>query len=191
MHIKHLCSMFCISCSFWKYLKFETSLYEVLYYIINLSFDIQCYGKHFERHRQHHWFQILQSNSRSLSGRCNQLLPLYFYINSIIHKVKEFGPDGFLYIIHFLTDNTVHLMDYTVIFATSCWAMEPTLVLLIEITVGLHMSRDPDKSKFMTVNTSDTGPFIINDITILYTDSYVYLSCTISNAQCNNSWQTT
>ncbi len=52
----------------------------------------------------------------------------------------------------------------------------------METTVALHMSCHPIKSKFMTVNTSDTEPFIINDITILYTDSYVYLGSPTSNA---------
>ncbi len=91
--------------------------------------------------------------------------------------MKEFGHDGFLYMLHLLM-----LMDDTVIFATSRKALEQKLALLMETTVALHMSCHPVKSKFMTVNTSDTELFIINDITILYTDSYVYLSSPTSNA---------
>ncbi len=105
------------------------------------------------------------------------VLSLIFYINAIIRKMKEFGHDGFLYMLHLLM-----LMDDTVIFATSRKALEQKLALLMETTVALHMSCHPVKSKFMTVNTSDTELFIINDITILYTDSYVYLSSPTSNA---------
>ncbi len=74
------------------------------------------------------------------------------------------------------------LMDDTVMFTTSGWSMEQKLTLLMDNTVALHMSCHPVKSKFMTVNTSDTESFIINDITILYTDSYVYLGTLTSNA---------
>ncbi len=63
------------------------------------------------------------------------------------------------------------LMADTVIFATSRRAMEKKWALLMETTVALHMSCYPVKSKFITVDTSDTEPFIINDSTILYTDS--------------------
>ncbi len=94
------------------------------------------------------------------------MLPLYFLCKCYHRKVKEFGPDGFLYMVHLLI-----LMDNTVIFTTSIRAMEQKLALVMETTVALHMSCHPVKSKFMTVNTSDTEPFIINDITILYTDS--------------------
>ncbi len=58
-----------------------------------------------------------------------------FYVNAIIRKVTKFGPDGFLYMVHLLM-----LMDDTVIFATSRWAMEKKLVLPMETTVPLHMS---------------------------------------------------
>ncbi len=100
-----------------------------------------------------------------------------FYVNASIRKVKEFGQDGFLYMVHVLM-----LMDITVIFATSRRAMEQNLALLMETTVALHMSCHPVYSKLITVNTSDTEPFIINDITILYTDSHVYLGSQTSNA---------
>ncbi len=102
-----------------------------------------------------------------------------FYVNAIIRKVKEFGPDGFLYMVHLLM-----LMDDTVIFATSRRGLEQKVALLMETTVALHMLCHPVKSKFMTVNTSDTEPFIINGITctILYTDSYLYLGSPTSNA---------
>ncbi len=99
-----------------------------------------------------------------------------FYVNAIIRKVKEFGPDGFLYMVHLLM-----LMDDTVIFTTSRRDVEQKLALLMETTVALHMSCHPVKSKFMTVNKSNTEPFIINDITILYTDAYVYLGSPTSN----------
>ncbi len=102
-----------------------------------------------------------------------------FYVNAIIRQVKEFGPDGFLYMVHLLM-----LMGDTVIFATSRSAMDQILALLIKTTVALHMSCHPVKSKFMTINTSDTEPFTIKYITILYTDSYVYLSSPTSNAPC-------
>ncbi len=44
------------------------------------------------------------------------------------------------------------------------------------------MSCHPVKSKFITLNTSDTQPFCNNDITIFYNDSYVYLGSPTSNA---------
>ncbi len=85
------------------------------------------------------------------------------------------------------------LMDDTVIFATSRRAMEHKLALLMETTVALHMLGHPVKSKFMTVNTSDTEPFIINEIIVQY--------CTLTNMStsapqhqmpsCKNRWQTT
>ncbi len=73
------------------------------------------------------------------------------------------------------------IINDTVIFATSRWVMEQKLALTMETTVALHMSWHPVMSKFMTVNTIDMEPFIINDITISYTDSYVYLGSPTSN----------
>ncbi len=86
-----------------------------------------------------------------------------FYVNAMIRKVEEFELDRFLYMVFLLM-----LMDDTVIFATSRRAMKQKLALFMETTLALHMSCHPVKSKFVTVYTSDTEPFIINDIIILY-----------------------
>ncbi len=67
-----------------------------------------------------------------------------FYVNAIIRNLKEFGPHGFLYMVHLLM-----LMDDTVIFATSRRAMEQKLALFMETTVAMHMSYHPVRSKFM------------------------------------------
>ncbi len=73
----------------------------------------------------------------SLSGATSSSL-FAFYLNVIIHKVKEFGPNGFLYMAHLFM-----LMDDTVIFANSKRAMEQKLALLMETTVALHMICHP------------------------------------------------
>ncbi len=53
--------------------------------------------------------------------------------------------------------------------------MEHILALLNETIVALHMSCHPVKSKLMIVSTTDTEHFIINDITISYTDLHDYM----------------
>ena len=100
-----------------------------------------------------------------------------FYINSTIRKLNELGPDGFLGDLHSLL-----LMDDTVIFATSRTSLRRKLETLIETCNGLNMQIHPGKSKFFSVNTKDTEPFILQNITIKHTDSYVYLGSPISNA---------
>ena len=100
-----------------------------------------------------------------------------FYINSTIRKLNELGPDGFLGNLHSLL-----LMDDTVIFATSRTSLRRKLETLIEMCNGLNMQIHPGKSKLFSVNTKDTEPFILQNITIKHTDSYVYLGSPISNA---------
>ncbi len=106
-----------------------------------------------------------------------------FYVNAIIRKVNEIGPEGFLKMVHLLM-----LMDDTVIFTTSRRAMEQKLALLMETTVALHMSCHPVKSKFMTINTSNA----LSSMTLLYC-TLTHMSTSTPQHQmppCKNRWQT-
>ena len=53
--------------------------------------------------------------------------------------------------------------------------------MLYQTAVTLGMTLHPSKSKFLTVNLSDTQPFHIGNIIISATDQYQYLGTTISN----------
>ncbi len=88
---------------------------------------------------------------------CRQVMPSCRQVMPSCHgHVEHVGPSVLL------TGSMRMLFD-----VSSRRAMEKILALLMETTVALHMSCHSVKSKFMTVNTSDTEPFIINDITIL------------------------
>ena len=98
-----------------------------------------------------------------------------FFIDSTIEAMASFSPDGWLGNLH-----TLLFMDDTVIFATSRGNLHKKLFLLKECTDKLGMVIHPSKSQFMTVNGTDTQPFVLGNMSVAYTNTYTYLGTTIS-----------
>ena len=72
--------------------------------------------------------------------------------------INAFGPDDWLNNLHIL-----RLMDDTVIFATSRDNLHAKLHLLKNCTDEIGMILHPTKSLYLTVNSHDDTPFIIQD----------------------------
>ena len=66
-------------------------------------------------------------------------------------------------------------MDDSAILSTSRPRMQRKLELLKGCTDQLYMEFHPTKSEYIVVNATDKEPFVLGDITIGYTASYVYL----------------
>ena len=92
-----------------------------------------------------------------------------------VKYIRKYGEDDYLGNHH-----TLLLMDDTVIFATTRAAMKQKLSLLVEAINVLQMEVHPSKSKYMTVNATDTIPFIRDNFKITHTNEYTYLGATIS-----------
>ena len=101
----------------------------------------------------------------------NSSCPLFtFYVDPIIEAVGADGPDGWLGNLHILME-----MDDSAILSTSRPRMQRKLELLKGCTDQLYMEFHPTKSEYIVVNATDKEPFVLGDITIGYTASYVYL----------------
>ncbi len=102
--------------------------------------------------------------------------PLFtFFIEPTIEACAATGPDGWLGNLHSLL-----LMDDTVVFATSRSAMERKLRDLKSCVDDIGMVMHPTKSRYIAVNTQDQMNFVLGDVIIEHTDSYVYLGSQIS-----------
>ena len=102
--------------------------------------------------------------------------PLFtFFIDATITAVCALGPDGWLENLHILL-----LMDDTVIFATSRASLLAKLRVLKQKADELGMEIHPTKSKFMSTDSSDTSPIVIDSVIMSHTNTYVYLGAVIS-----------
>ena len=63
----------------------------------------------------------------------------------------------------------------TVLLASSRAAMEHKLRLLADSARDIGMVMHPEKSQYMAVNTTDTDPFVVNDIRIVQSYKEVLL----------------
>ena len=96
------------------------------------------------------------------------------YLDHTVKAVRTHGLDGFLQDSH-----TLLLMDDTVLLATSRDAMMNKLRLLHQSATEIDMVIHPNKSEFIVINSDDTLPFQVGDVTISHTDSYTYLGSPI------------
>ena len=88
------------------------------------------------------------------------------YIDPTIDAVNTHGPDDWLKNIHLLL-----LMDDTVVFATSRERLDTKLKLLKNCADDLDMIIHPTKSQYITVNSKDEAPFILQDAIISKTNN--------------------
>ena len=114
-------------------------------------------------------------------GGCTSCPLFTCYIDSTIEAISSVGPDGWLGKFHCLL-----LMDDTVLFATSRNKMIEKLNKLKRCTEDIGMVIHPNKSMFLTVNTTDRTTICLNDVKIRYTKEYIYLGTNISNSTCAN-----
>ena len=98
------------------------------------------------------------------------------YIDPTIDAVNALGPDDWLESMHILL-----LMDDTVIMATSRAKLQAKLEALKAKADAIGMILRPTKSQFMTVNSVNKEPFLLDDVVINYTESYTYLGAVLSN----------
>ncbi len=102
--------------------------------------------------------------------------PLFtFFIEPTIDACAAAGPDSWLGYLHSLL-----LMDDTVVFATSRLSMERKLRNLKSCVDDIGMVIHPTKSRFLSVNTQDQESFVLDNVAIEHTESYVYLGSHIS-----------
>ena len=102
--------------------------------------------------------------------------PLFtFYLDETVDAINQCGEDGWLGAI-----NCLLLMDDTVILATSREKMMDKLCALKRSCDDIGMKIHPAKSQFICVNDNDSLPFVVGDITIAHTKSYVYLGTPIT-----------
>ena len=98
-----------------------------------------------------------------------------FYIDTTIQALRQVGPDDFLGNLH-----SILLMDDTVVLATSRSMMNKKLEILAKTAENIGMLIHPNKSKFMVCNKIDKEPFVLGNVTVAHTDSYVYLGTPIT-----------
>ena len=98
------------------------------------------------------------------------------YIDPTIDAVNALGPDDWLESKHILL-----LMDDTVIMATSREKLQAKLEALKAKADEIGMILHPTKSQYMTVNSVNKEPFLLDDVVINYTESYTYLGAVLSN----------
>ena len=104
-----------------------------------------------------------------------------FFVDPIITAIKSSGPDGWLQELH-----TLLLMDDTIVFATTRRKMEEKLLLLKQSTDSIGMVINSDKSQFLVVGSDDRSPFMLDNVTLAFTESYNYLGTWISNTTISN-----
>ena len=108
--------------------------------------------------------------------------PLFtFFIDSTIEAIASFGPDRWLGNLH-----TLLFMDDTVIFATPRGNLHKKLFLLKEYTDKLGMVIHPSKSQFMTVNGTDTQPFVLGNMSVAYTNTLTWVPPSVRRPLPNN-----
>ena len=98
-----------------------------------------------------------------------------FYIDVTIQALKQLGPDNFLGDLH-----SILLMDDTVVLATSRIQMVKKLDILARSAQSIGMLIHPNKSKFMVCGKIDKEPFVLGNVTVAHTDSYIYLGTPIT-----------
>ena len=97
------------------------------------------------------------------------------FIEPTIEAVKSFGNDGWLENVHIML-----LMDDTVVVATSWERMSSKLDLLINSAEDIGMTINPQKSKFIAVNSDNRTTYRNGNICMSSTDTYTYLGTPIS-----------
>ena len=106
-------------------------------------------------------------------GSPTSCLLFIIYVNNLIKLLKETcQPDGFLSWLHLLM-----LMDDTVLLATNRENIIRKVQLLNQFCTNYGMVINESKTKLMVINGSieDRQPIIINSLTILHCDKYIYL----------------
>ena len=98
-------------------------------------------------------------------------------IDYTIEKIRELGDDGWLRALHILL-----LMDDTALLATCRARMQKKLRVLYLAAGVIGMDIHRVKSLCLVINSDDTSPFVIEDITVGITDKYVYLGSPILDA---------
>ena len=120
-------------------------------------------------------FQTSTGVKQGGSSSCNQFTA---YLDPTIDIVNSYGQDSWLNHLHLLL-----FMDDTVLLATSRLAMQEKLNLLKLAADQINMCFHPTKCLYITVNSPDEEPFILDNITISKTQSYNYLGSIISDTQ--------
>lgn len=100
-----------------------------------------------------------------------------FHVNKTIHSICESSKDGFLKNFHSLL-----ITHDTLILATYRSPMKYKVQLLHRTTAELETHIHPVKSRFLTVNSEDSTPFIMENMTISKVDTYIYAETPISDA---------
>ena len=119
--------------------------------------------------------QIFETSAGVRQGASTSCPLFTFFIDATITAVCALGPDGWLENLHILL-----LMDDTVIFATSRSSLIAKLRVLKRKADELGMEIHPTKSKFMSTDTSDVSPIVIDSVIMSHTITYIYLGAVIS-----------
>jgi hypothetical protein len=97
-------------------------------------------------------------------------------VEPTILALRQLGPDDWLGDLH-----TLMFMDDTVLLATSRQQMSTKLAALKRSTDDIGMIINESKSQFICINSDDREPFVLDDVSITNTDSYMYLGTPISS----------
>ncbi len=100
-----------------------------------------------------------------------------FFVDCIVDAIAASGPDGWLGNFH-----TLMQMDDTAIVATSHMKLVDKLRCLTQCSDNFGQSMHPVKSKFFSVNCHDKNPIVLDNVTVSYTEIYIYLGTPMSNA---------
>ena len=121
----------------------------------------------------HETFNTSRGVKQGGSSSCKQFVA---YIDPTIYALRDVGPDDWLGDTHILL-----LMDDTVLVATSREKMTSKLRILKDKADHINMLFHRTKCQYMVINSTDSGPFTLDDVIIEKTNSYVYLGAQISN----------
>ena len=100
-----------------------------------------------------------------------------YYVDCMIKSINEYGPDGWLGVLHCLMQ-----MDDTAVFATSRESFIDKLKRSKQCSDKIKQSMHPVKSKFFTVNMDDKEPIYLDNVKISYQELYIYLDTELSNS---------
>ena len=100
-----------------------------------------------------------------------------YYVDCMIKSINEYGPDGWLGVLHCLMQ-----MDDTAVFATSRQSFIDKLKRSKQCSDKIKQSMHPVKSKFFTVNVDDKEPIYLDNVKISYQELYIYLGTELSNS---------
>ena len=109
-------------------------------------------------------------------GACTSCPLFVFFIEPTIVAVNELGPDSWLGELHSLL-----LMDDTVLLASSREQMRAKFTALKVAADNIGMVINNTKTQFLCINSNDSEPFIVGDVTVSRTSSYTYLGTPISD----------